>query len=264
MMRKNTMKGKILATTLCITGLAIVSLPVGHADASCTAQYFGSNGCTANKDRPVVVSVSLPTNHTASGTDTYLLNYYKEYLKGLQKTASGTTTSNQNTGSQTKPTGNTGSNQNTGSQTKPSGNTSSNQNNGSSKTDYSVSQDETYMLQLINGEREKAGLSDLTMDASLANLARLKSQDMLTNNYFSHESPTYGSPFDMMKNNGISYQMAGENIAKNSSVYSAHVAFMNSEGHRANILNSSFNKAGIGIVKGSNNTYIITEMFIKQ
>ncbi|KUG03521.1 transporter [hydrocarbon metagenome] len=102
------------------------------------------------------------------------------------------------------------------------------------------------MLGYINAERIKANLAPLVLDEKLCQGAFLKSKDMAVNKYFSHTSPTYGSPFDMMKSLGVTYNLAGENIAKNSSVKGAHDAFMNSSGHRANILNDGFKKVGLG------------------
>ncbi len=125
----------------------------------------------------------------------------------------------------------------------------------------SLSAQEQQLVDLINSERVKAGLSPLTIDIELSEVARIKAQDMIDNNYFSHTSPTYGSPFDMMKSFGITFKSAGENIAINSSVQKAHVAFMNSEGHRANILNSSYTHVGIGIASKGGSLYI-SEMFI--
>ena len=118
------------------------------------------------------------------------------------------------------------------------------------------------MVDLVNAERAKVGLKALIVDSKLTNMARVKSQDMITNNYFSHYSPKYGSPFDMMKTFGISYRTAGENIAMNQSMESAHTALMNSEGHRANILGASYTKIGIGIVKDSRGYLYITQDFI--
>ncbi len=84
---------------------------------------------------------------------------------------------------------------------------------------------------------------------------------MENNNYFSHTSPTYGSPFDMIKNAGISYKSAGENIAKGQKTAEAVFnAWMNSEGHRANILSSNFTQMGIGVTDGS--TKYWCQMFI--
>lgn len=85
---------------------------------------------------------------------------------------------------------------------------------------------------------------------------------MVKNNYFSHTSPTYGSPFNMMKNFGITYKTAGENIAGNSSNTGAVNAWMNSEGHRANILNGSYNYTGVAVVKSPTYGKIYVQMFI--
>jgi uncharacterized YkwD family protein len=122
---------------------------------------------------------------------------------------------------------------------------------------------EREMVEYVNQERAKAGLSPLQVDLDLARVARTKSQDMVDNGYFDHNSPTYGSPFEMMRSFGISYRAAGENIAKNSSVMGAHTALMNSEGHRANILNPNFTHIGIGIVS-SGNMVTVTQMFISK
>ncbi len=108
---------------------------------------------------------------------------------------------------------------------------------------------EKEVVRLVNNHRRAAGLSELTYDWELSRVARYKSQDMKDNNYFSHTSPTYGSPFQMMKSFGISYRSAGENIAKGQATPEAVVnAWMNSAGHRANILNSSFTHIGVGYV----------------
>lgn len=112
------------------------------------------------------------------------------------------------------------------------------------------------MLQYVNAARASEGLSPLTLDASLSNGAYLKSKDMATNDYFSHTSPTYGSPFDMMASLGINYSAAGENIAKHTSVKGAHDAFMNSPGHRANIMGSQYHKVGFGFVQQGAYLYI--------
>ncbi len=122
--------------------------------------------------------------------------------------------------------------------------------------------EEQQMLNLINQERAAAGLKPLAMDQSLVKMARLKSQDMIDKNYFSHTSPTYGSPFDMMKTYGVTYRYAGENLAGNQTVDRAHTALMNSEGHRANILKAEFTHVGIGIVDGGPYGKMFTQMFI--
>ena len=85
---------------------------------------------------------------------------------------------------------------------------------------------------------------------------------MVENNYFSHQSPTYGSPFDMMRQFNNAFNSAGENIAGNQTVEGAFKAWMGSEGHKKNILNSNFNYTGIGIE--TSNTYgkIVVQQFI--
>ncbi|WP_408009616.1 CAP domain-containing protein [Pseudalkalibacillus sp. A8] len=119
-----------------------------------------------------------------------------------------------------------------------------------SEGEFQLTADEQQMVDLVNQERQKAGLAPLEVDPALTKMARAKSKDMIDNNYFSHNSPTYGSPFDMMKQFGIEYNTAGENIAGNSSVEGAHTSLMNSDGHRKNILGSQYTKIGIGIVDG--------------
>jgi uncharacterized YkwD family protein len=126
----------------------------------------------------------------------------------------------------------------------------------------SMTAEEQQMLDLVNGERTKGGLAPLKADGTLTKVARLKSQDMISNNYFAHQSPTYGSPFAMMSKYGVTYRSAGENIAGNSSVTGAFQAWMNSPGHRANILNSQYNLTGIGIVHGGPYGIIFTQEFV--
>ena len=122
--------------------------------------------------------------------------------------------------------------------------------------------DEKEVFNLINKERQNNGLSALKVDSEVQRVARIKAEDLVNNNYFSHQSPTYGSPFDMLKSFKISYKTAGENIAGNSSNSSAVSAWMNSSGHRANILNGNFNYTGIGVVNGSKYGKIYVQMFI--
>ncbi len=104
--------------------------------------------------------------------------------------------------------------------------------------------------------------SELKLDKELLRVARIKSKDMVDNNYFSHTSPTYGTPFQMIKNFGISYRSAGENIAGNSTAKKAFDAWMNSSGHKANILGNSFTATGIGVVDSPVYGKILTQMFI--
>lgn len=130
------------------------------------------------------------------------------------------------------------------------------------ESDSKVTEFENEVIRLVNEIRVKNGLNKLTADWQLSRVARYKSQDMKDNKYFSHTSPVYGSPFKMIKDFGISYRAAAENIAKGQSTPQAVVnAWMNSSGHRANILNASYNKIGVGYVANGN---YWTQMFIKQ
>ena len=139
-------------------------------------------------------------------------------------------------------------------------NNESNNNNTTNTTN--LTSDEWEVFNLINQQRSQNGLSPLKIDYEVQRVARIKAQDMVNNNYFSHTSPTYGSPFNMLNNFKVSYRTAGENIAGNSSNSAAVTAWMNSSGHKANILNSSFNYTGIGVVNGSKYGKIYVQMFI--
>lgn len=126
------------------------------------------------------------------------------------------------------------------------GTTTGNSGSESTQSDFAAQ-----VVKLVNAERAKAGLSALASDALLDKVAVAKVKDMSNNNYFDHQSPTYGSPFDMMKQFGVTYSYAGENIAKGQKTPQEVVtAWMNSEGHRANILNKNFTKIGVGYYNG--------------
>lgn len=133
---------------------------------------------------------------------------------------------------------------------------------GTNNQNSTVTSDEQEVFNLINSERKKNGLAELKIDNELQRVAKIKAEDMVKNNYFSHQSPTYGSPFDMLNSFKVSYKTAGENIAGNSSNSGAVNAWMNSAGHRANILNNSYNYTGIGVVSGSKYGKIYVQMFI--
>nr|WP_044299138.1 CAP domain-containing protein [Clostridioides difficile] len=136
-----------------------------------------------------------------------------------------------------------------------------NNNSGSTSENFSAYQKE--VVDLVNVERAKAGLNPLTLDSSISNVATKKSQDMIDNNYFSHNSPTYGSPFDMLKKFGISYKTAGENIAMGQKTPKEVVnAWMNSEGHRKNIMNPNFSKIGVGVAQKSGGSIYWTQIFV--
>ena len=119
---------------------------------------------------------------------------------------------------------------------------------------------ESEVIRLVNEVRRENGLKALTANWELSRVARYKSQDMLNKGYFSHTSPTYGTPFQMIKAFGLSFRTAGENIARGYPTPQAVVnGWMNSSGHRANILNASYTQIGVGYVAQGN---YWTQMFI--
>lgn len=118
------------------------------------------------------------------------------------------------------------------------------------------------VLSLINEERKAQGITPLQIDDLLNSTAQTKATDMVKNNYFSHESPTYGSPFEMMQNAGITYRTAGENIAGNPSVENAVKSWLASESHKQNLLSNAYNYIGIGIEESPAYGYVIVAMFI--
>lgn len=121
---------------------------------------------------------------------------------------------------------------------------------------------ENEILKLVNAERSKNGLSALSMDWQVSRVASYKSQDMADANYFSHTSPTYGTPFQMLSSFNIKYKSAGENIAKGQkTATSVMEAWMNSSGHKANILNANYTHLGVGYVEKNGTTYW-TQMFV--
>ena len=124
---------------------------------------------------------------------------------------------------------------------------------------------EKEVLALVNQEREKHGLKPLQLDAEVFKVANMKSQDMRDHHYFDHQSPTYGSPFEMLKQQGIDFKAAGENIAAGQKTAEEVMdGWMNSEGHRANILNPNFTHIGIGYVQGGDHGTYWTQLFIQK
>jgi uncharacterized YkwD family protein len=131
----------------------------------------------------------------------------------------------------------------------PTGQVQEGKKNTTDKTDF-----EQQVLDLVNQERAKTGLSSLSRNEELSNVAMVKAQDMYNHSYFDHNSPTHGSPFDMMKEFGITYNTAGENIAKGQTTPTQVMKeWMNSPGHKANILNNSYTHIGIAYY---NNTWV--------
>jgi uncharacterized YkwD family protein/spore coat assembly protein SafA len=121
------------------------------------------------------------------------------------------------------------------------------------------------VINLTNAERTKNGLKPLAADWELSRVARYKSADMRDKHYFSHTSPTYGDPFNMMRSFGINYRSAAENIAAGQRTANEVVqSWMNSPGHRKNILNASYTHMGSGYASGGDYGHYWTQMFITK
>lgn len=118
------------------------------------------------------------------------------------------------------------------------------------------------VLNLVNAERSKHGLQPLKMSEELRSIATLKARDMMENNYFDHTSKKYGTPFQMLQDFGVHYSAAGENIAAGQrSAEEVMNSWLNSSGHRANILNKNFDTIGIGFVEGGQYGTYWTQLF---
>lgn len=121
------------------------------------------------------------------------------------------------------------------------------------------------VIRLTNGERARYGLSPLVPDWELSRVARYKSADMRDKSYFSHTSPTYGDPFNMMRHFGVSYRSAAENIAAGQRTANEVVqSWMNSPAHRRNILNGSYTHMGSGYASGGDYGHYWTQLFITK
>lgn len=140
--------------------------------------------------------------------------------------------------------------------------------NGQGSSDVAesnISQFEQEVIELTNEQRSQRGLAPLEIDEDTSGVARTKSADMRDQGYFSHNSPTYGSPFDMLSHYGVSYRGAGENIAAGQQTPEQVVnSWMNSDGHRANILNENFTHIGVGHVEGGSYGHYWTQLFITK
>ncbi|WP_052807467.1 CAP domain-containing protein [Risungbinella massiliensis] len=144
-------------------------------------------------------------------------------------------------------------------------NTTKNTNATESSTSDTVSAIEKEVVRLVNIERSKQGLKPLTIDEKVSSVADKKSQDMKDKGYFDHQSPTYGSPFDMLRKFDVKFSSAGENIAAGQKTAAEVVkGWMNSEGHRANILNASYTHIGVGFVEGGSYGTYWTQLFIAK
>ena len=120
---------------------------------------------------------------------------------------------------------------------------------------------EAEMLELVNKERLAVGLRPLEADPEMLPVARAHSADMFARGYFSHQTPEGKSPFDRIREAGVRFRTAGENLALAPTVEIAHRGLMNSPGHRENILRPQFGRVGIGILTGGRHGIMVTQKF---
>lgn len=124
-----------------------------------------------------------------------------------------------------------------------------------------MSRDQKKALDLLNSDRVKQGLAPLKINAQLSKVAENYAHDMINRDYFSHTSPEGLSPFDRMRKQNIIFNRAGENLAFNVSIAAAQQAFMNSPGHRANVLDPYYTQVGLGVVNGPNGRVYVVQEF---
>ncbi len=226
----------------------------GNTSSSPKAVKLSTNSAKSATNCPKTNTVQNSNNqqtNTSSSLKAKLEEFIKSYTGSSAKSTCNKTSASKPAASKpttSKPTA-----------SKPS--TSKPSSSPATNGDYSAFQKK--VVDLVNAERAKAGLKPLKMNTQLSKTATLKSQDMAKNNYFDHNSPTYGSPFDMMKKYGISYRTAGENIAMGQTTPEQVMkGWMNSPGHRANILKASFTQIGVGVAKNSAGRLYWTQQFI--
>ncbi|MNI46027.1 Cysteine-rich secretory protein family protein [compost metagenome] len=210
----------------------------GHTNAPTPIITQASSTATSNSGREAITIQEAP-----NGIPSYLLDLIGTTNGNpLNQSPAGNPVNQAPVGNPVNPTpiGNPGN------QANPGVNAPSNPAGQAQQGNQNSTQFAQQVLDIVNQERSKAGLGALSMSAELSKMAMVKAQDMYTNNYFDHNSPTHGSPFDMMKAFGITYNTAGENIAKGQNTPTQVMNdWMNSPGHKANILNSSFTQIGI-------------------
>jgi uncharacterized YkwD family protein len=215
-------------------------------------QAAGESATAAKAIKVKSIKIIFPTSIT------------KEKTKTIKKKVTTKKKDSNNTANSTKSDTSKKTNTSTSNSSQPTSvkSTSESVSSTPSTTDSDILAVEREVVRLVNVEREKQGLKPLELDSKLSSIARKKSQDMKDKNYFSHQSPTYGSPFDMLKQFGVSYQTAGENIAAGQrSAQEVVDGWMNSKGHRENILNSSFTRIGVGYVSGGSYGSYWTQLF---
>ncbi|MDF2985709.1 MAG: putative protein with domain [Eubacterium sp.] len=221
--------------------------------------------CKLKKDQKVTVMGKLGDWYAIyAGGSGNVGSVSSRYLK-LDKIKNASTTKQTTTAKPDKNTANTVEKKNTqtGSKT-PASNAKTGTNAASTAIEQikDISADEQSLLDMVNKFRKEQGLKALQFDAQLVKIARLKAKDMKENNYFSHTSKYYGTPFDMMKKNGVKFSTAGENIAGNQSVEKVVKAWVKENSN--NIYNDKFTYTGIGIVDSPTYGKLFVQLFIKK
>lgn len=228
--------------------------------------------CKLKKDQKVTVMGKLGDWYAVYvGANGNVGSVSSRYLKlDKAKTTTGTkqVTAKENSGKSTAAA--TAKNNQSGSKAAVPGSadkTKATAENTSSKATVSekpinISSDEQALFDAVNKVRKEEGLKALQFDAQLVTVARLKAKDMKDNNYFSHTSKYYGTPFDMMKKYGIKFSTAGENIAGNQSIDKVVKAWLKENGN--NIYNDKFTHTGVGIVDSPTYGKLFVQMFIKK
>ncbi|KZE65242.1 serine protease [Paenibacillus jamilae] len=233
MLKKTLVMGSLSAV---LSAGFIVPASASPADDLSTQlqQWFQNNGYTVNM---------------SNGTTTITKTVIKDCTdpdKAITKTAN-PSSDKQTTNQGSQNASNSANKQQTQKQNTNSGTGQSSDSNAQ----LSKSQFAAEVVKLVNNERSQKGLKPLTSNAKLTEVALAKAKDMSTNNYFSHTSPTYGSPFDMMKKFGVTYTYAGENIAMGQKTpQEVMTAWMNSQGHRENILKAEYTQIGVAYYNG--------------
>lgn len=235
-------------TSIIIALMIFSTMSIAYGESFTIVRYYSPYNTTTTTNRYKITTTNY-YNNSQNNLSKYFVtnntnsNYYRYSIPKTNTTTN--TSTNNNTSTYNPPTTNNTTN-----------NTITQTNTPSQDTPFSANAMELEVIRLVNEERKKEGLAPFTHSLELSKVARAKSQDMADNNYFSHTSPTYGDPFAMMKSFGIKYRTAGENIAKGyNSAESVVKDWMNSSGHRANILNPSFTKIGVGYVNTNGTTY---------
>ncbi|MDQ0416848.1 putative YkwD family protein [Croceifilum oryzae] len=240
-----------------VTSVLIFSFAI----VACTSAADSGGNKTPTTSTDTTQAAPVPTE-TASSLSTNPSDPAKAEANGKEESKSNTADANQKEKT-AKPT-----NSKTESPTTPKAPTTPEKSKTPAKptpetpSNSSLSSAEQEVVRLVNIERQKAGLHPLVADTKISSVARVKSQDMIDNRYFNHQSPRYGSPFDMMSQFGIRYRTAGENIAGGQSTPAEVMkSWMNSPGHRANILSRDFTKIGVGFAKGGSYGVYWTQQF---